>query len=272
VSLTKSLEEGLSDALGLSHLEPLKGGRTNRVWKSRNHVIKLYAKDGATPLFGNSSDHEWAALTALNGQNIAPAPIDQKRTAFGDVLIYEHAVGEIGYSDITKVARLLGNLHTIDLPSALPSVEVGPSVLKQGSAMIPADDALHKIKPALVQGTPPAFIHRDPVFTNFVSGSDGLRLVDWQCPGKGDPVEDLAHFISPGMNHLYRDRLLSDEDIERFLGAYPDAATTDRYRRTGQSYHWRMACYCAWQVAQGNTAYGPALKAETRFLSSWPWA
>jgi len=100
-------------------------------------------------------------------------------------------------------------------------------------------------------------------------GPDGLRLVDWQCPGIGDPVEDLAHFISPGMNLLYRGKALDQAEIDRFLQHYPNQNVVEQYRDYGQGYHWRMACYCAWQVERGNATYVPALSAERDILANW---
>lgn len=261
-----TLEDQLATELGLDHLTPLKGGRTNSVWQSGDVVVKLYAPQSGTPLFGNSPDHEWHALNALQGTQIAPKPVALKDTSLGKALIYEHIAGASGYSSLDHTALLLGRLHALRADVELPKARTGKDVLNHGSTMIPADHPLQNLKPTKTGTGTLTFIHRDPVFTNFVSSADGLRLVDWQCPAMGDPVEDLAHFISPAMNVLYRGKPLSQAEIFSFLKSYPDQATVQNYQECGRAYHWRMACYCAWQVAQGNTDYQAPLKAETQYL------
>ncbi len=261
-----TLEDQLATELGLDHLTPLKGGRTNSVWQSGAVVVKLYTLQGDTPLFGNSPDHEWHALNALQGTKIAPEPIALKDTSLGKALIYGHITGALGYASLDQAAALLGRLHRLGAKAGLPVTPAGQDVLEHGCAMLPADHHLHALKPQKTGTGPITLVHRDPVFTNFVTGADGLRLVDWQCPAMGDPVEDLAHFISPAMNVLYRGKPLSQAEIFHFLKAYPDQTTVQNYQEYGLCYHWRMACYCAWQVAQGNTDYQAALTAETHYM------
>lgn len=262
-------EETLQDLLGVVDLKPLKGGRTNRVWRSGDTIIKLYKSGTQTPLFGNSPRDEWTALTCLKGMNIAPIAIEKQTSNFGNILIYKYISGDLGYDDVADAARLLGTVHSIAPPQGLPAVQIGQAVLSHGWGMIPTGHVLQGLKPAPFESGASRLVHRDPVFSNFVSGPDGLRLVDWQCPGIGDPVEDLAHFISPGMNLLYRGKVMETNEINRFLDNYPKKQVVSRYKSYGQSYHWRMACYCAWQVEKGNASYVPALSAESDFLVNW---
>ncbi len=262
-------EETLQDLLGLGDLEPLKGGRTNRVWRSGEDVIKLYKAGSQTPLFENSPQDEWTVLSHLKGLNIAPTAVKKQHLTCGNILIYKYISGDFGYVDVADAARLLGTLHSIEPPQNLPIVQTGKAVLSHGAGMIPKGHELHDLHPKRSGDSASAFIHRDPVFSNFIASSQGLRLVDWQCPGIGDPVEDLAHFISPGMNFLYGGGVLEQAQIDRFLAHYPHKEIVERYLDYGQSYHWRMACYCAWQVEEGNASYVPALSAERDFIEQW---
>jgi len=108
-----TLEDALGDLLGLADLEPLKGGRTNQVWRSGELIVKLYGSGSETPLFGNSPDDEWAALTGLQGLGIAPDPFKQNSSDQGNILIYKYISGEFGYTDIADAAAILGAVHGI---------------------------------------------------------------------------------------------------------------------------------------------------------------
>ncbi len=270
MTVARSLTEQLSTELGLPDLIPLEGGRTNRVWRSNDLVVKLYHPAGSTPLFENSRDQEWAVLTALRGLELAPSPVEKAETSIGKVLIYNHISGDIGFSEVTQVAELLGRVHEVSPPNGIPDAPLS-DVVAQGLGMMPDGHPLAGLKPVRAENQARCLLHRDPVFTNLVKSPGGLRLVDWQCPGVGDPVEDLAHFISPGMNVLYRRNVLKMEEVERFLAAYPDQEVVQNYRRYGRNYHWRMACYCAWQVENRASDYQAALKEETKLVAAWPY-
>ena len=268
MSLSLSVTDVLAQELGLHSLKPLKGGRTNRVWRSGSLVIKLYDPKGATPLFNNSAEQEWLALKALEGLGIGPEPVRRADTSAGKVLIYNHIPGDIGSRDIQEVAGLLGRLHKVRPPSELPKYPLS-AVLDHGLSMLEAGHPLVGLKPSQQGSSATCLLHRDPVWSNIVASSEGLRLVDWQCPGIGDPVEDLAHFISPGMNTLYRGAVFSDIEIGRFLAAYPDQEVAKSYIEYGLNYHWRMACYCTWQTARGAMDYAEALEKETHMVRNW---
>ena len=53
----------------------------------------------------------------------------------------------------------------------------------------------------------PCLIHGDTVPNNFIQSVDALVLIDWQCPALGDPVLDLAIFLSPAMQQIARGRV-----------------------------------------------------------------
>jgi thiamine kinase len=93
----------------------------------------------------------------------------------------------------------------------------------------------------------PSLVHTDCGPGNIVRSGGRLVLIDWQCPGLGDPVEDLACVLSPAMLVLYGCRPLSVATTDAFLDAYPDADTVARYRRDAEAWHFRIAAYCAWR-------------------------
>ena len=90
----------------------------------------------------------------------------------------------------------------------------------------------------------------------------GLTLIDWQCPASGDPTEDIATFLSPAMQRLYRGTILSEAEREAFLAAYPDPAIVARYRALKSVYRWRMAAHCLWKAERGASDYAGALRLE----------
>ena len=95
-----------------------------------------------------------------------------------------------------------------------------------------------------------------------IAQKGGLKLIDWQCPAIGDPCEDIAVFLSPAMQIIYRGTALSTAERNAFLRAYPDEATIQRYRQLEPWYHWRMAAYCLWKEARGDKHAARAYAAE----------
>ena len=51
--------------------------------------------------------------------------------------------------------------------------------------------------------------------------------------------------------------------------AYPDRGVIERYMAVGHVFHWRMACYCHWQVARGVVDYATPLQAEMEYLAGF---
>jgi aminoglycoside phosphotransferase (APT) family kinase protein len=78
---------------------------------------------------------------------------------------------------------------------------------------------------------------------------DGDRavLIDWQCPGRGDPVEDLCAFLSPAFQVLYGRAPLAPTEERSFLDTYPDREAVDRLGTLRPFYDHRMLGYCAWR-------------------------
>lgn len=249
-------------------MQVLSGGRVNTVWRIGDRVAKLFHEQNATPLFPNSAKDEWRALTCLRGLGIAADPIALHDTAAGPLLVYRHIPSVAGAVNPGDVARLLAKLHQTNPDPKLPPAPVGMGILQQADAMITTDDPLHAHRPTFAPDpVRTGFVHRDPVPANIVNGPDGPRLVDFQCPALGDPAEDIAHFLSPAMQILYGDGPLSSAEITGFLDAYADPIITSHYHTAAPALHWRMACYCQWQVDNGEVAYTHARDAEIAFLS-----
>lgn len=254
--------------LGDGPVVALAGGRTNRLWRSGARVAKLFTHGTATPLFGNDPGVEWIALNALGPRGLAPVPLGLYQTDAGACLVYSHVAGQAGQTAPGTAARLLHRLHSYGPIDGFPTVATGAAVLAEGQRMF----AEAGVQPSPMPAAPlppdrPVPIHRDPVAQNIIACQAGAVLVDWQCPGMGDPVEDLAHFLSPAMQVLYG----TTGPAADFLSVYPDQTVVARYRIAGAAFHWRMAGYCAWQVARGVQDYRSALEAEMTLLDAWPY-
>jgi aminoglycoside phosphotransferase (APT) family kinase protein len=90
-----------------------------------------------------------------------------------------------------------------------------------------------------------ALIHTDAGAGNVIVTTDGARLIDWQCPARGDPAEDLFAFLSPAFQVLYGNEPLAPGDRDRFLHVYADDDVVARLVALEPSLTYRMAAYCA---------------------------
>ncbi|KUP94742.1 phosphotransferase enzyme family protein [Tritonibacter horizontis] len=172
-----------------------------------------------------------------------------------DWLIYTHLAGGPWTQDTAHVARLLGILHDQAVFAGLPDGVNGSVALEaQTEAILAVTDSaesaelmtqrpLGRVPETLQTG----LIHGDPVPGNLMVHDGTLALIDWQCPQRGDPAEDLALFLSPAMQLLYRGRPLSALEETEFVAAYPDRRVVSRYFALKPWFHWRMAAYCLWR-------------------------
>ncbi len=256
---------------------PLSGGQTNSVWKisgTRDLICKLYSECTQNPLYENAPEFEYACLKQLSGKTLAPEAVCFLQTQHGDVLVYDYLDGDVWRNDVIGVAQLLLQLHRETPPQGLRELPVGSvALIKQTldilKAVHPVDaDMIAALKPDgfVVDHQARSFVHTDVVAGNIIQTTNGLRLIDWQCPGVGDPVEDLVMFISPAMQSIYRGEPLSEAERDAFIAAYDDTKVQERFKEIAPFYHWRMAAYCAWKQARGIAGYGNAKLLEIEAL------
>ena len=62
--------------------------------------------------------------------------------------------------------------------------------------------------------------HNDLLNANFIASPGGIRIVDWEYAGMGDPFFDLANF---SVNHQ-----LTEDEVETLLAAYFGAVTDEQ--------------------------------------------
>lgn len=252
--------------------EALAGGRSNRVWRlSGGLVLKLYDPSAATPIFANDAGREAAALIALAGIGLAPELVAAEPAGQAPWVLYRHLPGERWVEGAGAVGRLLGRLHR-QPPPDLPAGPDGSAALAgQGReilALCPDDAGLAALEPKgeVAPAGRRVLIHGDPVPANIVVGPKGAALIDWQCPALGDPAADLAIFLSPAMQLIYRGAPLDPAEEQAFLAAYPDGRVIARLRALLPWFHWRMAAYCHLQAGRGQTPYAEGLALEVSAL------
>lgn len=258
--------------------ETLYGGRTNQVWKvldeTCSSVLKLYDTAFKNPLFRNDATLEAACLRALNEAGFAPKLRASGSFENAHWVLYDHAPGAPWRSQADSVAKLLRKLHGLSVNVDAPNGCNGSDDLARNGQSILDDchsdfaEFLNARKPDIhVDPTKKlSLVHGDPVPGNILVDTTGLTLIDWQCPSFGDPCEDLALFLSPAMQHIYRGSPLSQSEIQRFLTAYEDTEITNRYLALQPWYAWRMAAYCLWRSENGAPDYAAGVELELATL------
>jgi hypothetical protein len=276
-----TLDSALVLLRGLGIPEPravsrAQGGHTSQVWKlTPRSGPELFAKASfprrGTPLFPNLPSQEWQAMLHLGGSGVAPFPVGKIDLPDGGALLVSQAAPRGKDLSASALADLLARIHGTAPWFGLKRQDTtARAIIAHGEDMLGRDKIpkwLLRLKPRITacDPAPLRLIHRDLVPANVAVATDGHAVaLDWQCPALGDPCEDLAHATSPAMQSLTETHpMLGIEDV---VEAYPDATIRARFYRVEAAYRWRMACYCLWQVRNGNTLYQAALELECAAL------
>lgn len=254
-------------------LTPLEGGRSNTVWQvQQKHslVLKLYDSKVSNLLFANECSREAAVLRALSGTGLAPELCASGRFEHRDWVLYTYLAGQAWDRNTPEVAQLLGQIHSRTAPSDLPLGCNGSDDLLRSANDILAgcgSQIAKELRALDIQGhvapiEKTSLIHGDPVPGNIVNSVATLKMIDWQCPANGDPAEDIAMFLSPAMQFLYRGTPLHRAEQQDFLANYPAENIVERYQALRPWFHLRMAAYCIWQAERGNSDYARAFDFE----------
>lgn len=258
--------------------EKLKGGRTNSVWKAttenQSFVCKSFEKSQDNGIFPNSPSDEIKALEHLDQFQVAPQLRAFEITGETGVVIYDYLDGDVWVKNTKPVGKLLRKLHSIAPPNGLRCVASGSkAILAQSDQLAqqlnPAAIVdLAGLRPSLV--VPPVaqfcFLHGDPVPGNLVVNDDAAKFIDWQCPAVGDPAEDLAVFLSPAMQVLYRGSVASEQETENLKMAYGHPNVFERFNTLRPYFHYRMALYCLWKYQNGHADYRAVAELEITAL------
>lgn len=259
----------------------LTGGYWNEVVRidfhdGRSWVAKRFASISDNPYFPVDPDAEDAATRFLAGAGITAdsiAYLPENR-----LLLTEFLPGPTWEGDPVAAARLLRMVHSHNPQGLFRQLAVGTDQLIAHAELIldwgGTDLDIPRPTPGIA-GVREALVHTDCGPGNMISTPHGLRLIDWQCPGIGDPVEDLACFTSPAIQILYQRKPLSSTEVDMLLGAYDDPRTIERFHELRHAHHWRMAAYCAARAKRLDRSdpdvaerYRIALAAESELIES----
>jgi thiamine kinase len=218
-------------------------------------VVKYYRVGQRTSLFPIFPEAESHALKTLEGAEIAPSQVAYY-PGERPVLIYEFYPGAWWEGGVKSVAHLLSGLHRFPVshPEPFRKLPVEPlEILAEGDELLQGADPdqlatdLIRLRPDPA-GTPDlpsrTLVHTDVGAGNIISGPNGLRLIDWQCPGMGDPAEDVWAFQSPAFQILFKRTPLTVEQRGTYLDAYGDVDTCRRMESLSPFFGYRMAAYC----------------------------
>ena len=269
----------------------LKGGYWNDVFRVQGDgfdwVAKVFRVGWTETLYPIMPDAEAKALELLGGRTaVSPTSIAYFPKTDGDraVLIYEFWPGSPWETGVVRVADLLKRLHAVEVTPALakcfrPMPTDPEGIMQQGDRLldvIPEDvqgQRIRGLRPAVVDGGEkmrikrPFVIHTDFGPANMIDGPKGLRIIDWQCPGLGDPVEDVWSFLSPGLNLLFHHPPLTEKEKADFLDAYGRDEVRERLAYLKPYFSYRLIAYCALRAANTTdkavgAVYQRALEAE----------
>ena len=121
------------------------------------------------------------------------------------------------------------------------------TALERGGTIPATYDDAHAIAiriEATRDGAARRLCHNDLLNANFIDSPDGIRIVDWEYAGMGDPFFDLANFA---VNHE-----LGDDGVRALLEAYAGEATEEDERAVCLMRFmsdFREAMWCVVQTA-----------------------
>jgi hypothetical protein len=263
--LVQAIQKALPTIKGAAWVA-MAGGRVNTLWQVGDLVVKCYRADGESPLFPNRSETEMAALTALGPMGLAP----KLRAAGPDWVVYDHVPGQLWCGNVQPAAKALRKIHAMEPPAGFRQMPTGSAEILHQAARIAAQCSGQLPPPPPdkgVAGGPLRLVHGDAVPGNMIDHSGTVTLIDWQCPGRGDPVDDLAAFLSPAMQYLYGGHRLTQEERSVFLAAFPQDLVA-RYKLLAPALHWRIAAHCLWRAERGADDYHAALAREIEVLET----
>ena len=258
------VEKGVLPASGDYELTPLTGGFWNDVYRlqgnGRDWVLKHFRAANPDSLYPILPQAEALALQTLRGLQIAPEPV-----AFlpdGPLLVYEYFAGDVWREDMVGVGRLLRRLHDVPVPpdSGFRHLPLTPAdILQQGDHILEQAEPdalvqqLHAARP-IPQLRPPlshlALVHTDAWVGNFIQNGREIRLIDWQCPGLGNAVEDVWTFLESGYEMLLGRHRFSEQVQAEFWQGYGQTAMRHHLRYMAPYYAYRVAAHCCLRQQQ----------------------
>ena len=230
-------------------LEPLLGGLNNHSWRldaaGLRYVIRLSSSGDES--LGVDRGSEAALLAAAGAAGLAPTLV------FCDfesrLLITQYVDGKVWTladardpHNVERMARALTRLHALEPPAGVhvrsfreQALRLETVIRATGGAVDArlADRAREVFARLAVTNVPQTLCHDDLHHLNVVDDGRRLALIDWEYGGLGDPIFDLASFVSY--------QALDANAVAQLLAAYAgpaDAARLDDGRWAFDYVQW----------------------------------
>ncbi len=205
----RSLDESLSS---LEHFFPeppriaeiLSGGLTNRCWKiitQDGHPYVWRPVSSVSSAYGISRVREYRLLDALKSSHFAPDPVFINEHG----LLVEWISGELLSTPVHEfeLIGMLARIHAVDVRNKpIPLFSYTSKVDGYWYQLQPKfkDSEYEKLyfkwrQLPVIAPVSPSLCHLDLGRYNLITTEQGLKVIDWEYAGVGDPRMDLAMTI-----------------------------------------------------------------------------
>jgi aminoglycoside phosphotransferase (APT) family kinase protein len=197
--------------LASARFSPIAGGQLNRSWRADTDGGSYFVRlaRGEARLLGADWHSEVALLDLASRAGLAPASVLADPAAGllvtqfldGRVLTHEQASEPVR---LARVGRLLRELHALAPTPGIRKLDFAVQA-RYLERQLGSDKGVHaglrdraatvfaRLEPARAIAVP---CHNDVHCQNLIDDGRDLRLVDWEYGGIGDPVFDLAGYLS----------------------------------------------------------------------------
>lgn len=234
------IQELLLRALNVQNAQVVErlGGMTNRTYHVETPMGELAVRlpgEGTEAMIDRHAEEKSTRLAVSLGIDEALLYFGEKGEKITRYIPQAHTMTaeELRQPEfLREAAAILHQLHTCGedtgVPFAVfPMAECYEGIIRSHGVAFCGD--YEKVKHEVerihhqMQGAPLAPCHNDPLCANWVNGTGGLRLVDWEYAGMNDPLWDLADV---SIEAEYR-----EEQDENFLKAYFGRTPTGEERQ-----------------------------------------
>jgi thiamine kinase len=220
-------------------IEPIKHGLTNRSWlvttDGDRFVVRISEASADELQIDRNSETVVLQRVARAGIGADVLRCDPQQGILVTRYLGPTWTARDAHSteNIERLAGLLRQLHSLDVPSGVRTVDLAATVhgylrtlaergIQSGLTLPSLRDCADETAMQLRKGSTACLCHNDVHHLNIVDG-DSLRLIDWEYAGVGEPLFDLA---SVCVYHRYR-----RSQRERLLAAYAAPSETVSWQR-----------------------------------------
>lgn len=193
-------------------------------------------------------EYEFHALRLLESSGRTPKPIyvdgSKSELDYG-ILVMEYLEGEyLQYeTELLYGAKTLADIHSIDITLQKHNLQNPPNplkaILEECEEMIAVyyrsplakeeqkcmirkmmNTGWEKVRNTQIETPYECCINTELNSTNFLVYNKSAYLVDWEKPLKGDPAQDLGHFLAPTTTFWKTDTILNRNQVEAFIDTY----------------------------------------------------